>query len=433
MRPDLRRVRTTTTTKKPGDIMGKREEELSKEIPQDQVWVENPEFERQLYDPSAPLVDFRPITAGPSYHWFSYYDKFQTDPTDRFALAMEIDFEGRSPTPDDILRIGMVDLESGNEWVPLGETRAWCWQQGCMLQWRPGSTDEILWNDREQDRFVTRILNVNTRELRTVDHPIYHVHPAGAIALSTDFPRIQLLRPGYGYPGIPDTHAEELTPAESSIYELDLATGATKPLITVEQIAQVEYPDRQPEDDKHYFNNPAWNPDGSRFLFLNRWRSVRSRFPDFRTRMFTLSPEGSELLQVTDQPGVSHFTWRDAGHIGLWREGAYRLYKDDGSYDEQIILRASNGHLTYLPDADWMIADTYHDKDGNQNPFLYHIPSGTVKPLAHLFTPSEYRGGEFRCDLHPRLARSATRVIVDSVHGGNGRQMYIADIGELVD
>ena len=81
----------------------------------------------------------RPITSGPSCHWFGYYDKFEVDPSGRYVLGMEVNFEHRSPRPKDVIRVGMVDLEEGNRWLELGESRAWCWQQGCMLQWLPGT------------------------------------------------------------------------------------------------------------------------------------------------------------------------------------------------------------------------------------------------------------------------------------------------------
>jgi len=70
----------------------------------------------------------RPITSGPKHHWFGYYDKLEFDPTGRFVLGMEVDFEHRSPTPADVIRIGMVDLQAGDRWIELGESRAWCWR-----------------------------------------------------------------------------------------------------------------------------------------------------------------------------------------------------------------------------------------------------------------------------------------------------------------
>ena len=55
----------------------------------------------------------RAITTGPKHHWFGYYDKLQFDPTGRYVLGMEVDFEHRSPLPDDVIKVGMIDLREG--------------------------------------------------------------------------------------------------------------------------------------------------------------------------------------------------------------------------------------------------------------------------------------------------------------------------------
>jgi len=403
---------------------------LTVETPKDQEWVSHPQFEEELYRRNAHFPDVKPITHGPQYHWFGYYDKFSTDPEDRFVLSMQVDFDDRSPKEDDFIRVGLVDIEDSYKWTQLGKSRAWCWQQGCMLQWRPGSTDEVMWNDRSRDRFVCHIVNVQTGDRRTLDFPVYHVRPDGKDALVADFSRIQSLRPGYGYPGIPDKSENISSPEEIGISIANLETGKLELLFSVKDIASIPYEDPA-ADDMHYFNHLAWNTDGSRFLFLHRWRSAGGRFPDFRTRMFTAAANGSDVRLVTDKPYVSHFTWRDPEHIAIWRENSYKLYKDDGSGSEETILNAPNGHHTYLQGNQWMIADTYADKDGCQNPFLFHVGTGRIVPLGH-FQTLRYTTGELRCDLHPRIIRDGKRVIIDSTHGGNGRQQYLFDIADYI-
>ena len=113
------------------------------------------------------MIPSRAITSGPRHHWFGYYDKLQFDPSARYALGMQVDFEHRAPTPEDVIRIGMVDLSDGDRWIALGESLAWGWQAGCMLQWLPRSAHEIIWNDRIDGRFVSHILNVDTGRTRT--------------------------------------------------------------------------------------------------------------------------------------------------------------------------------------------------------------------------------------------------------------------------
>ena len=137
-------------------------------------------------------VPVRAITRGPKFHWFSYYDKLQFDPSCRYALGMEVDFEHRSPKPDDVISIGMVDLRDDDRWIKLGESSAWCWQQGCMLQWRPGSKNEIIWNDRQDSRFVSHILDVRSRKKRTLPYPFYTISADGSTAVAPDLSLIHI-------------------------------------------------------------------------------------------------------------------------------------------------------------------------------------------------------------------------------------------------
>ena len=56
-----------------------------------------------------------------------------------------------------------------------------------MLQWRPGSSSQVLWNDREDDRYVCRILDLADGRVRTIDAPVYSVSPDGRSAVACDF------------------------------------------------------------------------------------------------------------------------------------------------------------------------------------------------------------------------------------------------------
>jgi len=91
-----------------------------------------------------------------------------------------------------------------------------------------------------------------------------------------------------------------------------------------------------------------------------------------------------------------------------------------------------NGHCSYLPGNRWILCDTYPDKQQrNQHPYLFHVADGKRYPLGHFHCPPEY-AGEWRCDLHPRFSPDGKKVVIDSPHGGNGRQMYLIDISSIV-
>jgi len=381
------------------------------------------------------LPPIRSITKGPKYHWFGYYDKLQFSPSCRFVLGMEVDFEHRSPEPDDVIKVGMIDLENGGRWAELGETWAWCWQQGCMLQWRPGSDREVLWNDREGDRFVCHILDVRTGARRTLPQAIYTLSPDGRMAIGADFRRIQDMRPGYGYAGIPDPNRDVLAPEEAGVYRVSLDTGEHELVVSIADVAAIPYPHGDLSKARHYFNHLLFNTDGSRFIFLHRWYLGEGGFD---TRMMTAAADGSEVRVVDDYGHTSHFIWRDPEHILAWsyhpsHESKFYLYRD-GARDVEVAgmgAMTANGHCTYLPGAEWVLNDTYPDSDRLQRLYLYHVPTDRKVPLGAFVSPPEY-DGEWRCDLHPRFSPDGRNVTIDSVHEGSGRQMYLVDVSEIV-
>ena len=385
------------------------------------------------------MIQPRPITSGPKHHWFGYYDKLQFDPSARYALGMEVEFEQRAPTPEDVIRIGMVDLEDGDRWVELGESRAWGWQAGCMLQWLPQSAHEIVWNDRIDGRFVCHILNVRTGRKRTLPHAIFTLSPDGQSALSIDFHRLEDMRPGYGYMGIPDPWYGVNAPEETGIHKVDLLSGESSLIVSLAEVAAIPYPHGEIREDKHYFNVLIFNPCGTHFLFLHRWR-----FGDgpFHTRMLTARADGSELTVVDHSGHTSHLIWRDGGHILAWSRrpshgGAYYIFPnaEDGSCGpDRIVGRTKmplNGHCTYLSDNDWVLNDTYpQGEERLQDLYLYHVPSDRRVDLGRFHSPEAYTE-TLRCDLHPRSSPDGSKVVIDSAHGGNGRQMYLFEVGEI--
>ena len=74
-------------------------------------------------------VPIRAITQGPKSHWFGYYDKWQLDLSGRYVLGMEVDVPRRSPTENDIIKIGVVDLDSRSEERRVGKEGRTRWSQ----------------------------------------------------------------------------------------------------------------------------------------------------------------------------------------------------------------------------------------------------------------------------------------------------------------
>lgn len=398
-----------------------------------------------------PIRSLTGVQGQSGYHWFGYYDKHQFDPTNRYVLGMRVDFEGRSPMADDVVKIGLIDLtKPDGNWQELGESRAWGWQQGCMLQWIPGSRSEVIWNDRSPtgQHYVSHVVDVFSGKKRTLPKAIYALSPDGSWAVGTEFSRIQDLRPGYGYAGIRDPFYDLKAPGEIGLYRMNLRTGETKLLMSLAEAASIPHNDMSVADNFHWFNHLLINTDGSRLTLLHRWRARREdrqtmARTHFVTRMFTMNPDGSDRFIIDPSGFTSHFVWRDPTHICAYTKPAgmpqqFYLLEDKTGMIEPIRSDKMpvNGHQTYVPKRnrdggpnEWLLNDNYagNDKTRNQTPYLYHLPTDRRIDLGN-FPAGENYVGEWRCDLHPRTSNDGNFVCIDSTHGGNGRQMYLLDI-----
>ena len=384
------------------------------------------------------VVKFPPtrvITKGPGFHWFGYYDKLQFSPDDRFVLCNRVDFQHRSPTADDVIEVGMVDLQEKDKWIPLGKSNAWCWQQGCMLQWIPGTDSKIIWNDREQDRFVSHIMDVKTGENDTLPTPIYALSPNGKEAVSCDFARVADCRPGYGYAGIRDRFFDDMAPAGSGITHGNLERGESKLILTHQQLANTGDVIENHPDSKHHAYHLLCSPDGNRFILLHRWTQPKG---GHLTRLITAAMDGSDLRVVIPNGYASHFIWRDATHLLSQAKGwlgnnewGNVLFEDRDSGVVEEIGRGvldSGGHLSYLRNSGWILNDTYAKGVRRlQTPHLYHIKENRRIDLGHFPQPPDYKG-EWRVDTHPRLSRDERHVCIDAPAGDEGRQLHLIDI-----
>ena len=388
------------------------------------------------------LLESRRITADDGHYFFAYYDKLQFSPDDRYALAQRATFDDRPPRPDDILEVGMIDLQDGDRWIPLGTTTAWCWQQGCMLQWLPGHEDLIIYNTREDGHYGSVIVDRRGSVQTRLPRAVYALSPDGREAISNDFARTGHTRPGYGYVGIPDPNREIPAPEDSGLWRMDLETGESKMLFSLADIAAQDAPPAM-RKELNWFNHILYNQDGSRIIFLHRWQAPRL------TRMYTCASDGSDLHRVSDASDpmgwqASHFWWRDPLTIMVWGgalneqvTSGYRLVTDRTG--EAVVINPElldeDGHMSYPPQggSTWFISDTYPDRETNLRQLFFCNEAGDRQIIiarydAGIFNCADPALVECRCDFHPRWNRAGTQVTIDSVHEGY-RGVYLLDVG----
>jgi hypothetical protein len=426
-----------------------------------------------------PIADILRVTSPPGRHFFGYYEKCPWNASGTRMLAHRVDFDERPPGADDEAHLGIIHLDEGTRWETIGETRAWNFQQGAMLQWVGPDADRfVLYNIRDQDRFAAMLLDLETGERRHLSQPVSTISPDGRFALSLNFARLADVSPGYGYAGPPDPWADVNCPEDDGIYLLDLRNGSSRLLVSTAQVVGVG--DGTPGAEcKHWVNHTLFNPDGTRFSFVHRWATQDG---SWHTRLFTCSTDGADLYCLCDTGTVSHYDWRDPSRLLAWARKkqnlsdtskrklvglsasalvhvppfswAMRIARQTGAIgwvrqrmvgdrfilftdrtpdaeDIGVGVLAEDGHCSYSPDRRWILMDTYPHEDHHRILLLYDTKHQRRIEVGRFFSQPELTG-EIRCDLHARWNQDGTKVCIDSSHEG-GRQVFVLDVADCIN
>ena len=376
----------------------------------------------------------RQITRGPKHHFFGYYGICPWDATGRYVLCLESDFHERPPGADDIAVVGLLELATG-KFESLSETRAWNLQQGSMLHWLPTAPNRLItYNDRQGDRHVAVVLEIQTGKKRVLPRPISGLSRDGRKAVSLNYARLKSLRPVVGYAGLPDFFADQNHPANDGIYLMDTETGESEVLVSYEEAREFlsDYPEAQTH--KLWFNHTVINRDDTRVAFVVRWNERVGEIK--HTMLVSASLEGGDLRLLTDLH-ASHFDWQSARSIIGWvrmAEGDHWYRIDDATGDYALVrpdVLTQNGHNSFTTDGEWMLTDTGPDENNLQSLMLWNMAEERLVNLGQFLSPPPFRG-EIRCDMHPRWSRDETQVCFDSIHEGT-RQVYVMDVSAALE
>jgi hypothetical protein len=374
-------------------------------------------------------------TAAAIFHSHSYYDLPVLDSQERQVVAFRVRFAGHPPAPTDSVDVGVIDLTDQDGFRAVGTSRAWSWQQGPMAQWLPGS-NRIVWNDREGEHFVARVHDMDTGEAAMLERPIYAVDSGGSVALSLNFSRLQGLRPGYGYPGGGDEHAEHPSPTEDGIWRLDLETGGSRIVLSLERAVDVlsAWASRGRRvvhalrPYRYWFNHLKIDPSGQRFTVKLRFRVPGGRWSDAQGVSLTCGVDGADCRVLTDR--TSHVLWWSEDDLYLWRRDGVYVYRDDsggGRRRSRLApeLLTHNVHARHVPESPHRFV---YDTPYRETVELYACDHRDPASRVHLasFQNHRPRSGPFRCDLHPVPNRSGDRILVTSLADG-GRQLYLLE------
>lgn len=375
----------------------------------------------------------------------AYYDIPVINAAGSRIVAHRLFCSDRHPTVDDRVEIGLLDTsaeasDTKDSWEPIGESRAWSWQQGAMSQWL-GDTDQVVWNTRNLDvtndepPITACVMDTRTGETRQLPGQVYAVTPDATTALSLDMTRLDQLRPGYGYaPGEKATRLDRV-PKDDGVWTMNLVTGERKLVLSLARAvdflnSQSRLKPRLKRLLKRYhfwFNHAKFSPDGSRFTVKLRWRNIGGPWNDQQGVSLTCGTDGNDLRLLA--PATSHVIWLDNSKLYFWQGNGLRLAEDTspcGTISEQLApdLIKANVHMRHFPpNPDLFVFDTPYREEIDL--MLWNRKTNSRQKIAQ-FNGHKPAKGPFRCDLHPCLSRDGKQIVVTSLQTGK-REVHVLE------
>ncbi len=399
------------------------------------------------------------------HHFFGYYNLCPWDKKEKFFLGLKTSFIDHNPSQKESAEVILFDLKNKKQ-ETITKTNAWCWQQGCMLQWMPPHFEnKIIYNDKIKNKFVSIIMDIKTKKKKIIPFPIYSIHPSGEYALSLNFSRLYDVRSSYGYPGITDRFFDEKAPDKDGVYLVNLKTGKTKLVISLNNLKNSNYLDSM-EKGKHWIDHISFSPDGKRFCFFHRWYIDEKLF---HTRLYTADVDGKNLFLFPDSGFYSHIDWKDNNILFGWGSISQQLgkiRKDTNKFKEimlkkflpiyrriipkslrkrilpvsyfffedltgktkKININNENGHSSFSPNKRYLITDTYPDSKNYRKLILYDFKENKKRIIGRFYSlpdskylkrnVKDFGNSSLRCDLHPKWDKKSEKISIDSVHEG---------------
>jgi len=314
----------------------------------------------------------------------------------------------------------------------IAETRAWNWQQGCMLQWYPYGGNYILYNDIDvnNEQYITKIINKEGTIIRTYSKPVNNVSKDGTYALTLNYERLAMMRPCYGYFCRPNPKLP--LDSEDGIWKIDFKTKETKLIISLESLKNLSYSPTM-EGAKHKVNHIDINPFGNRFIFLHRWSGPKGRF----MRLISADQDGNNIIVLNGDKMTSHSCWENDKSIisYCYVEGignGYFRFTDLAKRVEKVSdkLPQDDGHPSVSPNQEYLITDTYPDKSRFSSLYLYSFKKDYLIKLGEFYQPLYYKDFN-RVDLHPKWSLDGNSVFLESAHSGK-RNLYNIELRNIL-
>lgn len=414
-------------------------------------------------------------TNSSSGYWFGYYnyDTLNYDQTKMLAQYVQHDAE--------VIKKGMIiDIgyfNNAGDFFKLGESDSYSWPQGSMVQWLNSSSQDerIIYNLSKDGRLISKIIDLKTKEQKDIDWSIYGLTPDGKKSIALDMERSYWCR-AYHYESVANPEKEGKIAKGDGIFEIDLEKNTRKLLIPIEKIINVDK-EAYFDEAKHWLEHIMVSPNGKRFCFLHRF--TIGNLNDYETRLFIADIDGSNL-QIIDgwrKFSWSHFGWNTDDTFAIYAyelkcrkmlhtqssnigqniktkncvkslvkalipktilRFAKTMFKSQTTYyqyysivDGKFKLKENfnypifsiDGHPSFTNDGRYMITDTYPDDNQYQHLIVFDTITHKGIVVAKIYAALHLRPGS--CDLHPKLCKDNSIVVVDSAFDGKHHMLKL--------
>jgi len=349
----------------------------------------------------------------PGYHtYFGYYDvtPFQGE------KIIYIEREKNNA----VCKVVLNDVHNSSKRY-IADSRAWNWQQGIRLRWFPQTNNTISFNDYIDGKYINRIINIETKDEKRLDWPLYDIDSRGKLGITLDFGRLGVMRPGYGYTCEP-YKVNDLWNDGISI--IDIEKNQLIRTITYKELSDSI---KKADDINHfYLNHLAFSPDGTKFLFF--WIDENNGRHQASLGVYDIIKD--ELIPLETEGKASHYVWDGNEEIICTVLNDPRLerfyrYNIKELTKKQICPTSlqEDGHPSFYT-KNILLADTYPDTRGFQHLFLVNEKEDTKTELVKIYSVPTFKE-ETRTDLHPRFSEDKKYISFDSRHDGFRKMLIL--------
>ncbi|MBQ4629616.1 MAG: hypothetical protein IJB70_01310 [Clostridia bacterium] len=366
--------------------------------------------------------------------YFGYYDLKAYDDDDRYHLCNIIDFENRLQTADDVMELGVIEIETGN-YEKIDTTKAWSFQQAAMLQWSGAEKDVVFYNVFENGEYMTAKKNIRTGS-KSYSPICASIAQNGKVGVGINFPRIYDYRPGYGYSCTKDKNFDVLQPKDDGVFLVDIEKGTQKLLLSYEEMV-AKTGARGLENQKFVVNHITMSPNGDKFMML--LRNFAGLGGQLGTFLIVSDLEGN-MKCLTPMVVYSHYHWKNNSELLGYCEvfgirGMWTVNVDTGEWSllPKEDWPGKDIHCLYSPDRRFFIGDNYPEDDGYRTIKIYDTKTNTTDIVVNSYSPwSLYGNTDLRCDLHNRWNTKGNKISFDTVQNGK-REIWEVDFEEYFE